>query len=581
VLGALLAAASLGPATAQEPRPAPVAGEAMEVVLVNVEVWVHDERGIPIQGLGAESFELREDGVSVPITHFAEIRTPPPVDPLAGGLPVQGPPEPAPADASAPGIAPAEVEHGHLVVYFDQLHLAPLATRRLAAELREFLVEQKVPHERVLVVRQGFELFTEASFGSTRKEVEAALERLSKGRSLGEVDPQQALARLQSRWEMAQETRDPCRAFTIDARAEIASRITELERRSAATLENLRATARLLSALPGPKTLLLVSDSLETRPGADLVRFAQNTCPGQREWDELARGGDTAQLVQRVTSFAHEASRNRITVYPFRPSGLRGSLRMSADQRSLDVRSTSGVDLLQRAVQRDGLLEVARQTGGWAVLDRNRFEADLDRVGADMTGYYSLAYSPPNPGVADEHTLEVRLRGEVARNARVRHRLGYRDPGRQDLLQEALDGAIAFGVMRNPLGVRIGAGVVEAAGEGRYAVPLHVLVPAAAVAFLPGEPTDLGSVEVTVQTSDARTGKRTSYEEGFRPARPAGGAELLDLRMRLELPEGVHVVAVAVRDAIARELSVVSTTVAIHDPGSSNAADTGTPRGAR
>ena len=564
--GALVLAALLpahGPLSAQAPPPPAAAGEALEVLLVNVEVWVHDKRGVPVQGLGVEDFELLEDGVPVPVTHFAEIRTPPPVDPLAGGLPVQGPAAPGGPD---PGVVEPEREPGHLVVYFDQLHLAPLGTRRMARELSEFLVEQKVPHERVLVVRQGHELYTEAGLGSTRLEVETALDRIAQAPPLGEVDPQLALSRLQSRWEMAQETPNPCQAFTVDARAEIASRMAEIERRSATTLENLRATARLLAALPGPKTLLFVSDSLETRPGADLVRFAQNTCPGQREWDELARGGDAAHLVQLVTNFAQEASRNRITVYPFRPSGLRAPLRMGADQRSLDVRSTSGVDLLQRAVQRDGLIELARQTGGWAVLDRNRFEGELERMAADMTGYYSLAYSPPNPGVADEHRLEVRLRGERAKGFVLRHRLGYRDPGQQDPLQEALDGAIAFGVMRNPLGVRLAAGTVEPAGEGLYALPLHVLVPAAGVAFLPEEPSDRATVQVTVQTSEARTRRRAKLQEDFRPARPASGSDLLDLRLRLELPAGVHVVAVAVRDAIARELSVVSTTVAIHDP---------------
>ena len=565
--GALLALAALppasGPAQGQEPASQPPVAETMEVVLVNVEVWVHDKRGVPVQGLRAEDFELLEDGAPVPITHFAEIRTPAPVDPRAGGLPVQGPARPG---QPPPDVPEPEREPGHLVLYFDQLHLAPLTTRRLAGEVTEFLAEQQVPYERVLVVRQGWQLFTEAGLGSTRQEVEAALERIGEMQTLGEVNPQIPLQRLQSRWEMAQETRDPCRSFTIDARAEIASRKAELERRSSATLDHLRDTARLLAALPGPKTMLFVSDSLETRPAADLVRFAQNTCPLQPEWDEFGTGGDDAHLVQLVTGFAKEASRNRITVYPFRPSGLTPPMRMGADQRSFDNRSTSGVDMLQRAVQRDGLLELARQTGGWAVLDRNKFETDLERVAADMTGYYSLAYSPPKPGVADEHTLEVRLRGERAKGFVLRHRLGYRDPGRQDALQEALDGATAFGVMRNPIGVRLAVGTVEPAAEGRFALPLHVLVPTAGVAFLPDTPGDRGTLQVTVQTSEARTGRRERLEEEFRPVRPPEGSETLALRVRLELPPGVYVFAVAVRDAIARELSVVSTTVAIHDP---------------
>ena len=186
-----------------------------------------------------------------------------------------------------------------------------------------------------------------------------------------------ALARLQRAWDEARERPDPCRSFTIAAKGEIISEIGQLERAAAFTLESLRKTARLLAGLPGPKTLLFVSDGLEMRPGAELVRFAINTCGTEPELTPLAQQGDAAQLTQQLLAFAEEANRDRITVYPFQATGLRPPPTMGPEQVAFEHFANSGVDSLLRQVRRDGLLELAKQTGGWAVVDRNRFGDEL------------------------------------------------------------------------------------------------------------------------------------------------------------------------------------------------------------
>jgi VWFA-related protein len=568
------AAAALGP---YAPRPAagqaippadapaqsiPPASEQVEVVVVNVELWVTDREGVPMRGLTAGDFEVLEDGVPVPISHFAEIRTPSSAGPGPGS---RRQPMESPATAAAP---PAAVEEpGHLVIYFDQLHLPALSTKRLTGDLVQLLRSGRVPPERVLVLRQGFDLFTEAALGSTRQEIEAALGRIAEGASLGQTDPRSALARLQRAWDEARERPDPCRLFSIAAKGEISSHMGQVERAAAFTLESLRKTAHLLAGLAGPKTMIFVSDALETRPGAELVRFAQNACGGEPELSALAQQGDATHLSRQLLAFAEEANRNRITVYPFQASGLRTPTTMGPEQTTFEPWTDSGVDALMRAARRDGLVELAKQTGGWAVVDRNRFAGDLRRLVDDMTSYYSLAYTPPRAGGSGAHTIEVRAKGELARHARLRHRLGYRGREVADPLQEGLESAIAFGVQRNPLGVRIAAGVLGAADTGRYPLPLHVLVPAARLAFLPLASGEQARIKVLVHARNARSKEVVKVEKLLEAGRPGTGIELLDLRLALELPQGIHVVAVAVRDELSRETSVVATTVAIHDPG--------------
>jgi hypothetical protein len=229
------------------------------------------------------------------------------------------------------------------------------------------------------------------------------------------------------------------------------------------------------------------------------------------------------------------------------------------------------VDALQNAGEREGLLALARETGGWAITGRGQFAAELARLREEMGNYYSLAYPPRQPGGTGLHTIEVRLVGERARGARVRHRLGYRDREPADALQELIDGAIAFGAMRNPLGMRIGAGVLGEVEEGLYSLPLHVLLPVDGVAFLPDGAGDRAALELAIEAGDARSGKAVRFRERYDVPRPATGADHVGLKVTLRLPQGVHVVAVAVRDTVTGESAVVATTVAVHDPGSAPA----------
>jgi VWFA-related protein len=567
---ALLVASAIAPyaARAQDAPPAGAAPavERMDVIVVNVEVWVTDKDDIPIRGLTASDFEILEDGKPMPITNFSEIGA----EPGSARSPYATSPAAPPGGPVPPAPQAEPDEPGQLVVYFDQLHVTPMGTRRLLNDLKSFLASGPTPPERVLILRQSFDLFTEAPFGSTRQELEAALARLSESATLGAADARFGLSRLQDAWAIAQERPNPCRDFAVSARSEIATHIAAVDRGATATIENLQRTAQLLAALPGHKTLIFVSDSLETRPGAELVRFASNLCGGERELAELSHMGDAAQLIRRLQDFAEEANRNRVTVYPFQPSGIQGPSMMGPEQGSVDFFASSGVDSLLRSVRRDGLVELARQTGGRTVFDRNRFDDDLLRLGTDMASYYSLGYSPGRTTATGNHIIDVRLRGTLAKNARLRHRLGYRDRESEDVLQERLEGALAFGAMRNPLGVRLAVGTLGKADKGKYGMPLHVLVPTTAITFFPQQSGERARLRVAIQASNPKTRKREKLEQSFSPGRPAS-AQTLDLRLLLRLPEGVHVVAVGVRDELTGESSVVATTVAIEDPATGTA----------
>lgn len=66
--------------------------EALDVNLVNVEVFVTDRKGVPVTGLTADDFELLEDGRPVEISNFYAVD---------GGRPAESTPAP-PTDEPVP-----------------------------------------------------------------------------------------------------------------------------------------------------------------------------------------------------------------------------------------------------------------------------------------------------------------------------------------------------------------------------------------------------------------------------------------------------------------------------------------------
>ena len=129
-------------------------------------------------------------------------------------------------------------------------------------------------------------------------------------------------------------------------------------------------------------------------------------------------------------------------------------------------------------------------------------------------------------------------------------------------MSERLQGAVYLGLVDNPMGVRLGAGEIRAAGKGRITVPLHIMLPAESVAFLPEEGWVVAHLSVQVATRNTKNDKGTFEHSAFRVRRSAAtDRELVSVMMELNLPEGVHLVAVGLRDDATRESSFVTTTL--------------------
>jgi VWFA-related protein len=571
LLAAVLAAA---PAHGQDTDLA--FGDVIDVHLVNVEVWVRDPKGNPVTGLTAEDFVVFEDGKRVEVTHFSELRggAGAPATALER-LPI---PEEEPAEEAAAGEGDGA---GHLVLYLDDLHLGSLSRKDVVEDLRAFVAAGSVPPERVMVLRQTENLSTEAMFGATAADLEAALTRLgapSPESVQAERDKRLALDRLSQLWDQARNristgpsdiSTQVCPWYIRSTKIEVDAFARRARTRIETTLEHLSTVSRILAGVAGVKTLVYVADSLEMKPGTDLLAFVYGICPraeqGDRDYFQ------TEELGDEFRRFTRHANANRVTFYTLQALGLRSSRFFGADQTAIAT-IPKGFDVQQRANEREGLTFLAQQTGGRTVFNRGQYTGELERIADDMGTYYWLAYAPPHGGDGFEHRIGVKVTdvppfATEKKRLEVRHRLGYRDKSADERMAERLQSALYLGEVSNPLAARLGSGDLSDAGKGAFTVPFHVLVPVGSVVFLPHSGGELANLKLQVASREVGTGRVTREEKLFRVERPPqGSSELVDLLVDLRLETGVHVLAVGLRDEATQETSYLTTAIRIQDP---------------
>lgn len=553
-------------------------GEVIDVNLVNVEVWVRDGKGNPVMGLTADDFAVFEDGERVEVSHFAELRGAAPGAPETT-LETLPPVEEA---AEEPPAADEDDGGGHMVLYFDEMHLGSLSRKQVIEDLRGFLASGSVPPERVMILRQTEDLKTEAMFGATEADLEAALTRLataSSGSLKADREKRLALDRLQQLWDLAKNRASSgpqdiyesiCPYYVRLTKPEIEAYTRQGRARIATTLDHLATVSSILAGVPGVKTLVYVADSLEMQPGVDLVSFVYGICPRAKGDDQIYV--QTEDLSEAFRRFTRHANANRVTFYTLQAAGLRPSFVFGADQTA-NVTIPKGFDLQLRTNEREGLTFLAQQTGGRTIFNRSEYRGELEKISEEMGTYYWLAYPPPHAGDGFEHRIEVKVKdvpplvGPEDKRFEVRHRLGYRDKSADERMAERLQSALYLGEVSNPLGARLGSGTLRDEGKGRYTVPLHVMVPVERLAFLPQSDGDRASLKVHVASRAGETGKVTTEERLFRIARPPqGGSELIDLVVDVPLATGLHVLAVGVRDEATSETSFVTTAIQLQEP---------------
>lgn len=553
-------------------------GDFVDVELVNVEVWVTDKNGNPVDGLPREAFRVVEDGQDKDLAFFAEVRG----GRRAGTEVVEAvqraePLTTSPAEPAAEGTA-ERTDSGHLVLYFDDLHLSKQGRLGAVDELRPLLDSPSIDPARILILRQDQAIYVEAPFGSSREQIDEALARLAEPRS-GQgsqpTDRQAALRYLESEWRIATQLSNSnpngagpeagCDRYLRRVLPYIQNESQRWQAKVNTSVEHLYATSGFLSAIPGVKSLVYVSDSLETTPGSSLQAFVDGLCQtsvlGRRMPDTAGALGEAFRRLSR------NASANRVTFYGLQTGGMRVNSALSAENEVLDLRSSNRYQNELRLAERAGMQYLAAETGGRAIFNQNDLTRAALAIADDTSSYYSLAYSPDHVGEGREHKIRVELTDQYDRRGlRVRHRKGYQHKPAEARLAEKLQAALFMGFGDNTMSVKLGAGAPAPSALAKAAdfyVPLHIYVPVRSVTFFPTADATEAKIFVQVAWRDTSGGKHQVRHKTWTIKGPAAEDSTFDLKMDLEMSGGLSTVAVAVRDELSREVSFVSTSVAL------------------
>jgi VWFA-related protein len=522
-------------APAEPPPPGAAFSEAIDVDVVNLEVFVADRAGRPVAGLAQDDFELRLDGKSVPLTNFSAFAPAgsPGARP-AGAAPESGAAAPA-AIPAAPGIpaAPAPEDHLTLALFLDNLNLTPDIRNQMLQQVTGFFRTGLGPRDRVLIasydprgmrLRQPPPGDVQALLAALREAATLATKGTSVRAERHKIISDFDQAETEAEFEEAQERQE----------------MLDIEHEGDAT-RGLRALVRFagaLGGLRGRKALLYVASEQPVPLGDALYR-----------------------------ELAERANAGRVTLYALgRPEDV---AMTNLDLQSVDnledspLADTRPVDALAQTLQ-----QMVGPTGGLSLIDPNRPALLLERIREDFSSFYSLGFAPPpapGSGAAATHRIEVRVRGRSG--LRVRFPATYAVRSREERLADRTRTALRIDAAEgvdNPLGVRLGFERDELAAYGRRAVTVLVTLPLARVTLRPGQGVHDGKVEMFLAVRDS-TGHELRMRRITIPVHVPDG-ELAAVarksaayRLRLDLPPGTSTLALGVRDELGSLESTVAT----------------------
>lgn len=312
------------------------------VQLLEVDARVFDREGRFVTDLTVEDFEILEKGAVQKIqTMF-----------LVGGPAVSA----SMPSASAAPILPRAAQTW--IFIFDHRHLRPngfhrakggvgafMADRFRAGDLAGVIMNDKMVNNRISSVRSEF--------------LDALQQVTAPADAVWRAQDQEDAARAGGEGEAGSHIRNALELHSV----------AETKRAARATIETLDALARGLSAMPGPKTIVLFSD-----------------------------GFALAELEGTIRTVVGRMNRAGGRIYAIDTRGLAGG-------------------------PSDTINSLAVDTGGRVIFNTNNIGHALDEVAADTNVYYVLGYQPANLR-HDGKYREIEVRVKRSR-VTVRARKGY------------------------------------------------------------------------------------------------------------------------------------------------------------
>jgi VWFA-related protein len=373
--------------------------------LIQIDVTVTDKKGNVVRDLKADEIEIYENGDKQEITNFSFIsnlrtQTETTKNPVVANVPVP-----------TAQLKPAQIKRTMALVV-DDLSLSFVSAHYVRMALKKFVDEQMQDGDLVAIIRTGAGIGALQQFTSDKRQLYAAIEKvrwnpLGRGRisAFTPIQPtilEQAQADGQ---EVSEEALNAEKDFNLNF---------ENFRESAfatGTLGALKFIVNGMRDLPGRKSVLLFSDG---------IQIFNTTASGTVETNRIL------EFLRQLVDIANRAS---VVFYTVDARGLLTAGLTAED----NIINNSAENLLTLMSERrtelfntqQGLVYLAQQTGGFAVLNNNDLSGGVRKI-LDDQSYYLIGYQPDadtfDPKTRRFNKLTVKVKRD---GLNVRYRSGF------------------------------------------------------------------------------------------------------------------------------------------------------------
>jgi VWFA-related protein len=460
VLIAALNALNAGPLAAQQKTPPtpelPKLTENIDVRVIGVDVVVTDRKGVPVTGMSKDDFQIFENGIEKPISNFYEVE---------GKAATQVVTVPTPGAPAAPPPAKEEINEQlrrRLIIYVDNLSLAPFNRNRVFKQMKDFVKDAMRPGDEAMVATYNRSLKVRAPFTRDPIQIQQTLDAISGESALGIAN--------RSEFKDVSSRINDAKSYD-EALADARSYAQSVEHDLRQSVESINGLLTTLAGVEGKKVLVLATEGFQIQPGREAFTLI----------DEIARekSWQSSSMLEAMTfngnnlieSIAKTANANGITIYPIHAGGLAaGSEGMTADNQQATSYNVSSAALSNTT---ESLQLMAELTGGVATARSNNFAGAFKNIIRDLDSYYSLGYRAGTERVDRQRSLEVRVKNK---QLRVRNRQTFVE---KSTFQEMSDRVIAnllYRTKANDLGIRMKVNSPIPAEE-LFKVPVEVHIP--------------------------------------------------------------------------------------------------------
>ncbi|HEY3056916.1 MAG TPA: VWA domain-containing protein [Thermoanaerobaculia bacterium] len=461
--------------------------ESIDVHVINVDVVVTDKKGNVITGLKKDDFEIYENGVPKAISNFYAVE---------GGKPTEVEGEgqaPAPSPPAAPPSPRREeipdTMKRRIIVYIDNLSMAPFNRNRVFQSMKEFVKTVMRPGDEAMVATFNRSMKVRVPFTRDPIQIEQMLDAVAGESAMGTTN---ASERKQIE-DRIRETDSYDEALST-ART-YASSVEHDLRQSAESLNGLMTT---LAGVEGKKVLILASEGFPMQPGREIFQYIDEVA-NQKNWRFSGTilegmGFDSTSLIQ---SIARTANANGITMYTVHAAGLTGGNEMSAEHAQPTPVSVSQAIISNTT---DSMRLMADMTGGVASIQTNNFAQAFRNIQRDLDTYYSLGYRASTERVDRQRQLQVRVKN---RNYIARSRQTFVEKSTFAEMNDKVVANLLYKTKQNDLKILVRTGAPVAADEDLFKVPVEIQIPMDSLTLLPqGDIEYVGGFDVYVAVAN-------------------------------------------------------------------------------